>query len=105
DVPARDELGGGPVHRGAITHVHRRELHRGSIAAPQVGSQSLEPVGAARPEHEVRTVGGEPARARLADTSARPGDQNHLPLDAIQTYLSNSSDWRCCVHPIACSTI
>jgi hypothetical protein len=80
------QLVDGALHGGlrlrAVGHVglDGQRLPAGLL---DLGGQGLEPVGAARGHGHGRSVGGQVARAGLADAAGGPGDQDHGSLEYV----------------------
>src|SRR5207244_1916769 len=91
----RSQSSGSPSWILDIPLARLRAHARRRVALAQVGAEPLESIDAARPQHQLRALRGEAARARRPDPRARPRDQNQLPLDAIHTSLRDASAGRC----------
>ena len=89
-----DEFENGDVawnHELALHVIELRDvgLQAGGDAplAAQLGDERVEPIGAARAQHDLRAAARQLARGGFTDAAARAGDDDDLAFDAFETFL------------------
>src|SRR5258706_821152 len=75
----------------ALGDVNRHRFGFATIPL-KFSSERLQPVVAASPEHHPGPVTCKIPSRRLADSAARAGDCNHLPLDSRHPVISSNAD-------------